>query len=64
MLENVKLDSSCSRHFFHYTVVEQLKIKHHVDNASAGFTLHPFVIDTGDIGPRADKVTKFINEIS
>lgn len=46
-------------------MVEQSKVKHHTDNLSAGFTLHPFVIDsTGNIGPKAYQFIKFFNEIS
>ena len=46
-------------------MVELSKVKHHTDNLSAGFTLHPFVIDsTGNIGPKADQFIKFFNEIS
>jgi hypothetical protein len=60
-----KIDSNCSHKFFHHPIVENAKIKHHGDNLSAGFTLHPFVIDsTGNIGPRATKFIKFINEVS
>ena len=65
ILDIRKIDSSCSRKFYHHPVVENMKIKHHTDNLSAGFSLHPFVIDsTGNIGPRATKFIKFINEVS